>query len=216
MGADVVRYATDGWRRRSVATGDGAPVLLVAGFGATDRSLGPLRRFLRKSGHDARPASLGRVSDEVEALYPEIGRRCVQIAEETGRPVSLVGWSIGGVLAREAARDHSGEVARVITFGTPVVGGPSYTSLAWRYSETQLAHIRSQIDERNRTPISVPVTAIWSRNDGIVTPEACIDHHTPDVENVEVRSTHVGMSIDPEVWNAIAQRLAAAEGGRSR
>ncbi len=182
---------------------------MITGFGGTDGSLFPLRLFLRRLGHDARPADVGRVGDDVEALYPEIGRRCQALAEQTGRSVALVGWSIGGVLAREAARDHPRLVRRVITFGTPVEGGPSYTALAGRYSAARLAQIRSRIAERNQTPITVPVTAIWSPNDGIVSPAACVDRVTPGVENLRVSSTHIGMGIDPDVWAATAGRLAA-------
>lgn len=210
VGRDLLRLVLAGPQRSALPDGDGQPVLVVTGFGGTDRSLAPLRRFLRRLGHDPRPASLGRVSDDVEALFPEIGRRSEQIAEATGRRVALIGWSIGGVLSREAARDHAHAIDRVITFGTPVEGGPSYTSLAWRYTETQLAAIRSRIEERSQTPISVPVTAIWSRNDGVVTPEACIDRRTPGVEHVEVSSTHVGMGFDPDVWATIATRLTPA------
>ncbi len=209
VGRDLVRFASRAPRLRALPRGDGRPVLVVSGLGATDVSLSPLRRFLRGLGHDARPAGLGRISDDVEELFPEIGRRCARLAQESGRPVAVVGWSIGGVLAREAARDHPAAVERVITFGTPVEGGPSYTALAGRYSADELGRIRCRIEERNRTAITVPVTSIWSRNDGIVTPEACIDRRTPTAEHVEVSSTHLGMGFDPDVWATVATRLAA-------
>ena len=215
LGRDVLRLVTKAPRLRGLPRGDGGPVILITGFGGTDLSLVPLRRFLERLGHDARPADLGRISADVETLYPAVARRCERISEETGRAVALVAWSIGGVLAREAARDHPNLVTRVITFGSPVEGGPSYTALAGQYSPQALAYIRSRIADRNRTPIEVPVTAIWSPNDGIVTPEACIDRHTPGVENVQVASTHIGMGIDPDVWSAVAHRLAPALDPRS-
>jgi hypothetical protein len=130
------------------------------------------------------------------------------IRRETGRDVSLIGWSIGGVIARETARDHPELIRRVITFGTPVEGGPSYTALAFRYGDERLAEIRAGVEDRAKTEIVVPVTAIWSRNDGIVAPAACIDHRNGTAENVEVSGTHVGMSIDPDVWRIVARRLA--------
>lgn len=208
LGRDIVRLA---WRTpglRTLPRGDGGPVLLTAGFGASDLSLLPLRRFLRELGHDPRSAELGRVGDDVRSLAPAIADRVRRIADETGRQVSLVGWSIGGVLSREAARDDPDPVRRVITFGSPVEGGPSYTALAGRYSEKQRAEIRATIEQRSQTPIRVPVTAIWSRNDGIVTPEACVDRRTPGVENIEVTGTHIGMGVDPDVWTIVAERLA--------
>ncbi len=210
VGRDVVRFASRAPRLRSMPRGDGRPVVVVSGLGATDVSLAPLRHFLRRLGHDARPAGLGRLSDDVEELFPEIGRRCARLAQESGRRVAVVGWSIGGVLAREAARDHPEAVERVITFGTPVEGGPSYTALAGRYTADELVRIRSRIEDRNRTAIAVPVTSIWSRNDGIVTPEACIDRRSPTAEHVEVSSTHLGMGFDPDVWATVATRLATS------
>lgn len=209
IGRDFLRFVTA--RPTSPPNGDGRPVLLVSGFGATDASLGLLRRFLQRLGHDARPAGLGRVTDDVDQLFPDIGRRCADIADETGRPVAVVGWSIGGVLAREAARDRPDVIDRVTTFGTPVEGGPSYTALAWRYTDRQLADIQQRVEERNRTPIEAAVTAIWSRNDGVVSPEACIDRRTPGIEHVEVTSTHLGMGIDPDVWSVVADRLARVD-----
>ena len=183
--------------------------MLITGFGGTDRSLEPLRRVLRHLGHDARAVGLGRMDDDVEANFPQVGRRSERLAEETGRPVALIGWSIGGVLAREAARDHAASVRRVITFGTPIEGGPGYTALAGRYSDERLRAIRALIEERHETPITVPVTAIRSHNDGVVSTEACVDRRTPGAENIEVSGTHLGMSLDPDVWSVIAERLAS-------
>ena len=209
VGRDVVTSVLKSWRLRSSPRGDGKPALLITGFGGTDPTLYPLREFLRRLGHDARSAQLGRISDDVEALYPRVVDRCRELAAAAGRPVAVVGWSIGGVLAREAARDEPLAIDRVVTFGTPVEGGPSYTALADLYTEERLAEIRARVDERAETPIDVPVTAIWSRNDGVVNPRACIDRRTPDVEHVEVRASHVGMGFDHDVWTTVADRLAA-------
>lgn len=210
IGRDLAMFPLHATRLLSVPQGHGRPVVLVPGFGSTDRALLPLRSFLRRAGFDARPARMGRIGDDVEAQYPILGERCAQIAADRRRPVAVVGWSIGGVLAREAARDDPAAIDRVVTFGTPVEGGPSFTSLASRYDPADLAAIRDRIDERNGQPISVPVTAIWSNNDGIVTPAACVDRRTPGVENIEVASTHVGMGVDPAVWALVAERLAPA------
>jgi pimeloyl-ACP methyl ester carboxylesterase len=208
LGRDVMRAMLRGPGLRSLPRGDGAPVVLISGFGGSDQSLYPFRRFLHAMGHDARPAGLGRVGDDVAELYGRVARRAEAVRDETGRTPAMVGWSIGGVLAREAARDHPELVRRVITFGTPVEGGPSYTALAFRYGDDRLAEIRAGVEERAAVPITVPITAIWSRNDGIVTPEACIDERNATAENVEVSGTHIGMGIDPDVWTVVARRLA--------
>lgn len=86
----------------------------------------------------------------------------------------------------------------------------SFTALVGCYSDHQLAEIRARIAERGRVPIETPITAIWSRNDGIVAPEACIDRDSPDVEHIEVTSTHLGMGVDPDVWIVVADRVRAS------
>ena len=140
-------------------------------------------------------------------LAARLAAKAAHVAETTGHPVALVGWSIGGVVSREAARTRPDAIDRVVTFGTPVIGGPSYTALASRYSEEYLAEVRSLIEERERTPIEAAITAIWSRNDGVVQPAACIDHSSSKAENVEVTATHVGLAYDPNVWEIVADRL---------
>jgi triacylglycerol esterase/lipase EstA (alpha/beta hydrolase family) len=182
-------------------------ILLVPGLGATDTSLLPLRTFLRRAGHDARSIGLGRINDNVEVQYLRVADVVVQAARAIDRPVVLIGWSIGGVLVREAARDHPDLVRRVFTFGTPVVGGPAYSQVARRYSIQELETVKARVDERSEIPLPMPITAIWSRFDGIVEPAACFDRKSARVEHVEVRSTHMGMGVDPDVWSAISLRL---------
>jgi pimeloyl-ACP methyl ester carboxylesterase len=188
--------------------GTGLPVLLVPGLGASDASLTPLRLHLQRLGHDARPADLGRIGRDVASTATRLLARVRGIADSTGAPVALVGQSIGGVLSREVARQDPGVVRRVITFGTPVLGGPEYTATRYGYSPYELERIRAIVAERARQPIGVPLTAMWSRNDGVVAPAACIDPSTGDVEHVEVTSSHLGMGLDPDVWHVVAERLA--------
>ena len=131
----------------------------------------------------------------------------VELAAGSG-PVSLVGWSLGGVIAREVARREPDAVRRVITYGTPVVGGPSFTAVAAAYApevRRRVAEVSARLDADS--PIRVPLTAIWSRRDGIVAWPACLDRVSPDVEHVEVGSTHLGLGVDPDVWSIVASRL---------
>jgi pimeloyl-ACP methyl ester carboxylesterase len=185
-----------------------APVLVLPGFRADDISTFPLRQFLRRLGHEVRGWDLGVNRGDVPALMPHVDRGVAAFAERRGEPVHLIGQSLGGVLARETARDRPEVVAQVITLGSPVRGGPSYTRVALAYPEDHLARIRRDIDERNRIPIRVPITAVYSRRDGIVAWEACIDRTSPQVEHVEVKSPHLGMGVDPTVWRLVAERLA--------
>ena len=111
------------------------------------------------------------------------------------------------MLAREVARDNPESVRSVTTYGTPVVGGPRFTTAAGLYTGSQLDVIAKMITEREQTPIIPPVTAIYSRNDGVVAWRACLDPFDNEAEHVEVRSTHLGMGLDPDVWYAVADRL---------
>jgi pimeloyl-ACP methyl ester carboxylesterase len=204
----VPRLAAKSFSLRRGPRGD-ATVVLFPGFGTGDAIMHPMRRYLQGLGHDAHGWNLGTnrgdVNGQVEAAFAQVRRH----HGRTGQQISLVGWSLGGVFAREIARDEPDMVDRVITFGTPIVGGPRYTRSAQSYEPQQLDQIETQVDERNLVPIVNRITAMYSKADGVVDWRACIDEINPTVENIEVKSTHAGMIIDPDVWSIIAQRLAA-------
>ena len=189
--------------------GDGAPVVVLPGFGGSDLSTALLRAYLRYQDHDARGWSLGRNLGDVAALVPKVVAVVSAVREETGRPVALIGWSLGGVLAREAARRLPGSVSRVVTLGTPVVGGPKYTLTARKYRSRghDLDEVERIVDRHERVPILVPLTAVYSRKDGIVAWEACLDRWNPAAEHVEVPSTHLGLVASPEVYRLLARKL---------
>lgn len=190
--------------------GEGAPVVLVPGWKAPPASMFPLRRFLRYLGYDAHDWELGVNEGRPERDAPRVAAQVERLASATGCPVTLVGWSLGGTIAREAARQAPVAVAQVITYGTPVVGGPTHTIGARSYGPEESARISALIDELDAaSPISVPITAVFTRRDGIVSWRACIDRVSPDVRHVEVSSTHISMGFDPDVWRIIADRLAA-------
>lgn len=183
-------------------------VVDIPGWQAPEASGAPLRRFLRRLGYDARGWGLGTNRGDPEADRDRLRERVERWAEEHG-PVSLVGWSLGGVIAREVAREVPECVVRVVTYGTPVVGGPTFTVVASSYGEEESRRITEVSAVHDRAnPIRVPLTAIFSRRDGIVAWQACLDRTTPGVEHVEVRSTHLGLGLDPDVWLTVAQRLA--------
>lgn len=190
--------------------GTGERILVLPGFGAGDGSTGVLRAYLRYLGYRPRGWGLGRNRGDVPTLIPQVVDRLEALAERDGAPVSMVGWSLGGVLAREAARESPEAARRVITLGSPVVGGPKYTAVAEAYRRrgVDLDALEAEVEERNRTPIEVPVTAIYSRNDAVVSWQACIDRSGHDVEHVEVEATHVGLGFSPDVFEIVAQRLA--------
>jgi len=196
--------------------GDGAPLLVLPGFGASDGSTALLRGYLRWLGHRARGWGLGVNRGDVPALVPRVIERVEGLSRRRGGPLALVGWSLGGVLAREAARERPELVSRVVTLGSPVVGGPKYTAVAdfYRRQGVDLDAIEAEVAARNATPIQVPVLAIYSRRDNVVSWQACIDEHSPGVEHVEVAATHLGLGFSPDVWVRIAQAVAAPDPAR--
>jgi len=193
----------------AVPRGSQRPTVLVPGFQSPEVALSPLGWWLRRMGHDARSwgrgTNRGHVDKDVAGMLPVVR----QLAEEAGRPIALVGWSLGGVISRELAREAPESVDRVVTFGTPVVGGPSFTLAASVYGPElcDKAAARSARRERDR-PLTLPITAIFTRLDGIVSWPACIDRLSPEVRHVEVASRHISMGIDPDVWRVIAEALA--------
>jgi pimeloyl-ACP methyl ester carboxylesterase len=205
-GRELFRLPLHAAQLRRLPRGSGRPVVLLPGLGATDLSLVALGRFLSRLGHDVHHLGAGRITADVAGTVPVVIERLRQVAGDD--TVALVGQSLGGVLAREAARQQPHLVRRIVTFGSPVVGGPDYTATRNRYTPAERAAIRRRIEERARTPVPVPVTAIWSANDGIVSPAASIDTRHGTVENIEVTSSHLGMGFDPDVWRVVAVRLA--------
>lgn len=190
--------------------GAGESVMVLPGFGASDASTVPLRTYLRLLGYRVTGWGFGVNRGDLRTLVPRVADAVERLAAARGETIRLVGWSLGGTLAREAARERPDAVARIVTLGTPVVGGPKYTRVAEHYRRRgfDLDALEAAVEARNAVPIRAPITAIYSRGDGVVAWEACIDRASPDVEHVEVRSTHVGLGVHPDVYRIVADRLA--------
>jgi pimeloyl-ACP methyl ester carboxylesterase len=190
--------------------GCGQPVLVLPGYGAGDISTALLQGYLRFLGYRVRGWGRGRNRGEVQNLMPRVLKRLMSLARKSGQEVTLVGWSLGGYLAREAARERPDLVQRVITLGTPVVGGPKYTVVARHFHRRgiDMDAMEAEIELRNQILLRTPVTAIYSRADAVVAWRACIDRNGLNVEHVEVRTTHLGFGFSAEVYKIIAQRLA--------
>lgn len=184
-------------------------VVVLPGMGVGDWTTAPLRRFLRRRGFDARGWSLGRHRPEADETLRRFLPRLEALAVETRAPVALIGWSLGGIVARETARLRPDLVRSVATLGTPVVGGLRHTAIAglFRIQGWDLADIERRVDAAQRIPIRVPLTAIWSRRDGIVAWQACVDLATPGAVNLEARSCHWALGLDPDVLAALADHL---------
>ena len=199
---------------RLAPRGDGHPVLVLPGLAASDVSTRPLRAFLKAQGYRAHGWKLGANHGPRPGAEAKMQARLAELAGRHQRKVSLIGWSLGGVFAREMARRAPEQVRSVITLGSPFAGAPK-ASNAWRLYER--ASQRKVEDwpqrERMRTPPPVPSTAIFSRSDGIVAWQGCLEQEGPTSENIEVEGSHCGLGHNPAVLYAIADRLAQPEGG---
>ncbi|MEM7081712.1 MAG: alpha/beta hydrolase [Pseudomonadota bacterium] len=189
--------------------GDGREVMFVPGFLASDASTWALRNYLDYLGYTTLPWSQGRNKGQPE----EDARRLLDHIESVRRPdepITLVGWSLGGVIAREVARLAPDSVREVITYGTPIEGGPKYTSTAELYEgrrNLDLDALEDYIHSVNSHGISQPLTVIYSKSDGIVGWRAAIDRYNPQARHVRVAGSHIGMGTNPLVWRAIAKAL---------
>jgi pimeloyl-ACP methyl ester carboxylesterase len=198
--------------------GDGHPVMVLPGWLASDRSTRPLRWFLRDRGYHAHGWRLGLNRGPTTEIAAALEHRFLSLRERHGERLSLIGWSLGGIYARELARKLPEHVRQVITLGSPF-RNPGATTVARLY-RSRLGPRRpaSGVDaeramwQRIRAPIPVPSTSIYSRTDGIVAWRSCLHDDGPQSENIEVWSSHVGMGHHPTVMLTIADRLAQRDG----
>ena len=202
---------------RAVGRGDRHPVLVLPGFTGADNSTAPLRWILRSQGYWTHGWGLGQNMGPTGRIIRGMHQRLEMLADRHGRKVSMVGWSLGGIYARELARDHPDLVRQVITLGSPFRLEEGDKSAATGIAE-QVAHrwraeeLRLTTSELAKPPVPVPSTAIYSRSDGVVRWHVCINEACENHENIEVRGTHTGLGWNPFAVYAISDRLAQPEG----
>jgi pimeloyl-ACP methyl ester carboxylesterase len=199
---------------RFLPTGDGHPVLVIPGFGTGDRSTAPLRAALKRRGHATHSWRLGVNVGPHDRVLRGLDARVRELSRDGDDPVSLVGWSLGGIFARELARVEPGLVRQVITLGSPFRFKPGDRGWASALYELVAPPVDPfpgrHLDEDDRVPLAVPSTSIYTRVDGIVRWHACIDRSGPRRENIEVISTHNGLGFNVPGTLAIADRLSQA------
>lgn len=201
------------WRRmvplrleRSGA-GRGRPVMVIPGFLASDHSTSILRHTLAANGYRVHGwglgLNLGARADLLERMEAQLRR-----AAKTG-PVTLIGWSLGGLYAREIAKRHPEAVARVVTLGSPF-SGDVRANHAWRLYELLNDHKvdRPPLDVRMHEKPPVPTIACWSRRDGIVAPASARGQPHECDRTVELDCTHMGFMSEPAAMRAILNLLA--------
>ena len=199
--------------------GDGHPVLVLPGFMASDTSTKPMRGLLADLGYDARGWELGRNVRIDGQRVQELVDRLLSIHRETGRKVSLIGWSLGGLLARELAKIHPEAVRQVISLGSPISDDRDHSDARHLFEmlngkDAAPVHNGHRFTGLNNAP-PVPTTSILTKGDGIVHWRGSVQHPETghaESENIEVVASHIGLGVNPSVMIAIADRLAQMEG----
>jgi pimeloyl-ACP methyl ester carboxylesterase len=202
---------------RRAKRGDGHQVLVMPGLGGSDRSTAVLRAYLESLGYVAQPWDLGRnLGPAMPDLLPSLSARLQEVYEEGGaQPVSLVGWSLGGIYARLLAQICPGKVRQVITLGSPFSGHPAATAV-YPIVRHLIAANPSGMDvlglrELAGRPLpAIPSSAIFSKTDGVVPWQIAVQTPSALAENIEVYDSHLGLGMSPTVLFAVADRLALA------
>lgn len=195
--------------------GHGRPVLVLPGFSANDAMTGRLRGHLKRHGFRVHGWKLGRNHGLTDRLVDGVVDRFGQLAEQYDEPVSIVGWSFGGLLARWLAHERPDDVRQIVCLGSPWRAEGERTRATAMFERSRerygISERAREIVDRARGPVPVPTTAVWSRTDGVVPWKGCrVDDATDPApaENVEVLSSHVGMVANPLVLAVVVDRLA--------
>jgi hypothetical protein len=196
--------------------GDGHPVLVLPGLLADDMSTRPLRGFLNSHGYKAHGWKQGRNLGLRGGVESDMLARIDELYERHGqRKISLIGWSLGGLYARQLAKITPYKVRSMISLGSPFAGSPKATN-AWRIYEMASGTTIEDQELVNGGSLAdappVPTTSIFSRTDGICAWQTCLNVEAPKVENIEVYGSHCGLGHHPAAVYAIADRLAQPEG----
>jgi pimeloyl-ACP methyl ester carboxylesterase len=193
--------------------GDGHPVLVLPGFLASGRSTFPLRHILKRVGYRGHRWKLGRNMGPLHISLDQVMDRVQELRRRYDSKVSLIGWSLGGIYARELAWMSPDDVRQVITLGTPfrhhhsTAASRLYHTINGHYSE----HIEPEVLDRAELPPPVPCTSIYTKSDGVVPWECSLDVDSPETENIRVYGSHCGLGHNPAALWAIMDRLALPE-----
>ena len=197
---------------REFPPGDGHPVVVFPGLASDSHATVPLRRFCEKLGYEVHDWGRGfnvGPPENFQRWLQELAGEIGELISANGQPASFIGWSLGGLYAREVAKLMPRQLRRVITIGTPLEGDPSHThaGLVYRLLNGQAPPVDAALNARLKQAPAVPTTSIYSRSDGIVAWQACIQRGDR-ADNVEVEGSHCGMGWNTDVLQIVADRLA--------
>src|ERR1700682_340285 len=194
---------------------DGHPVLTLPGFLASDLSMAPMRRYLKELGYDSYAWKMGRNIGAVSRMRAALRDRLAEIHSSTGRKVSVVGWSLGGVYARDLALQAPDMVRYVVTLGSPFANDVRATNATRLYEALsgEAVEDNSELQAAIAGDLPVPATSIYSSTDGVVNWRTCLLRPSDSAENIEVHlASHVGLGVNPAALWAVADRLAQGGG----
>ena len=205
--------------RRALAAapkGDGRPVLVLPGLFMSDARTAVLRRYLGGLGYAAHGWGLG-TNLALRTIGPggdRLHARIAALAERHGAPVTLIGISLGGVMARLAAQRRPDLVREVITLCSPFAGSPRASHVwrpyQWLTGERIDSAEAAALLAESAAPLPVKATAIWSRSDGLVNGMICHDPDDPSCRAIHIASSHMAVHVNPRVLRAIAEVLGNA------
>lgn len=197
----------------SAPGGDGHPVLVLPMMFGSDLSTLPLRNFLVGRGYVASAWEQGLNLGPRGGVFDACVARLSSLRREHGQPVSLIGWSLGGLFARALAMHAPDDVRLVISLGTPMRADPSPEQV-WRFYQRITGNAMGLPEHLKGLdqPLPVPTTSIFSRSDGVVCWQDCIEPPGPGSESIEVESSHLGLGMHPLTLHVIADRLAQPAG----
>jgi pimeloyl-ACP methyl ester carboxylesterase len=195
--------------------GDGHPVLTLPGFLASDLSMAPMRHYLGELGYATEAWRMGRNVGGIGRMRGLLLDRLAEIHAAAGRKVSIVGWSLGGVYARDLALQAPELIRDVVTLGSPFAGDVRATNATRLYEAISgdMAEAYPELRAAISGDLPVPATSIYSRADGVVNWHTCCLRPSDTAENIEIYlASHVGLGVNPAALWAVADRLAQAEG----
>lgn len=213
--AELGAYLPYQYMNRIPKDGDGHPVLILPGFLASDFSTVPLRNFIDKLGYKVHGWGEGRNFANAEYLDLLL-EKIDSIYQKQGEKISLIGWSLGGIYARQIAKSRPELIRQVITMGSPFKGVTLANNAKWMYDLMTRGEGVTKIDksliEDIPYPAPVPTTAIYSKEDGIVPWKLCLEQEENEIhQNIQVRGSHFGFGVNPIVLKIIADRLQYRE-----
>lgn len=210
VAAELASYLLRGFDTAGLPRGNGEPVLVLPGFGADDWATLPLRRGLQQLGYSVHGWGEGRNLGMRPRLKEALSHRLRALHEQHGQTVTLIGWSLGGVFVREMARAQPALVRQVFTLGSPFSGDPNANNLVKIFALMNPKQAKNpDLEGFRRRCVAPPVhcVAIHTKSDGIVAWQCSLEQESATTENVEVRGSHFGLTLNPEVFRAIATRL---------